>query len=154
MKNHRFKIILLGLVLASTVLAILYATREPSVDGRTLSEWLRRIRESQSASDNSDATNAIRKIGVKAIPVLLEKFEARQPAWKSHLASGWGQNILPDRWLYAADYERQEALIGFQSFVSKQFPAGANFPKCCSTQTLLRPLAMHWDLLVRLLYLF
>jgi hypothetical protein len=112
-KKLRVKILVLAVVLVAGVFTVLYATREPSVDGRTLSEWLRIGRQIWPEHNQNDVTNAVRKIGTKGIPVLLDKLRARDSEWKHKLDNKWGHKVFSDRWFDAAYYDRSEALLGF-----------------------------------------
>jgi HEAT repeat protein len=100
-------------VLVAGVFAMLYATREPSADGRTLSEWLRLVRKNYAQRDNTDATNAVRAIGAKAVPILIEKLRKTDPAWKIRVYNEWSRKIFDDEWVFAARYEAYEGVLGF-----------------------------------------
>lgn len=110
MKNHRVKILLLATVLVSGVLAVVCARREPSADGRTLSEWITLAHEQPSGRD---ATNAVRTIGAKAVPVLLGKLRSEDPSWKRLFDNNWGRKFFDDEWLYTARFDHFAAKIGF-----------------------------------------
>jgi hypothetical protein len=68
-KNLAVKILSVVAVLTAGAAALNYFTREPSVNGRSLSEWLDiNAINRTTGRDNSDVTNAVRAIGAKAIP--------------------------------------------------------------------------------------
>lgn len=114
MKNLRVKILALCAVFVAGVLSLVYFTREPSTDGRTLSQWLRLGSEFHHPSrDNTDVTNAIRKIGVKGIPILLDKLTATDAAWKRMFANKWGDRFHAYRWTHPALNQHYEAVYGF-----------------------------------------
>jgi HEAT repeat protein len=98
---------------AVVAIAVVVSNREPSVDGRSLSEWLRLGVHSQFTRDNTDVTNAVRKIGVKAIPILLDKLRAEDPAWKETLTSGWRRRFFPEQWVHGTAWGYMEANWGF-----------------------------------------
>lgn len=106
---------LLGLLLMGVVL-IVSRDDEPRVDGRTLSEWLRLYRYTD---DNTEVSNAVHRIGVEAIPILLAKLRATEPKWKRKVTQVGGGKFLPHRWLYTTHYQHEDAWHGF-SFLGTQ----------------------------------
>lgn len=104
-------------LLAVGIGAVLFFTREPSADGRTLSEWLALRPGGLFIADQTDVTNAVLKIGTKAIPVLLRKIGARDAEWKIkfHERYGdyrWGKNFSYD-WSHTAHEQQEQAEYGF-----------------------------------------
>jgi HEAT repeat protein len=69
----------IGLLAALSM--VLTRPREPSYQGRSLSEWVRRFHWS-SNEDRKEAGEAIRQIGTNALPYLLEAIQCEVPHWK------------------------------------------------------------------------
>ena len=102
-------LVVLGLVLAGLVLW-LKIPREPSVDGRTLTEWLQARR--YPPDDSSEVSNAVCKIGPQAVPFLLAKLHAKSPAWMLKLRRTRLGERLPYHWLDPALQKHEEAEFG------------------------------------------
>src|SRR6185503_20998362 len=88
-KHFRFKIILPCVLLAAGVGTILFLNNEPRADGHPLSYWLQ-LGSAQDANDifseskhpNEEADAAVRKMGERALPILLQKLRATDPKWR------------------------------------------------------------------------
>jgi hypothetical protein len=122
-KNLRFKIIVLCALFVAGLFAFVLFTREPSADGRTLSKWLELgARDWVSSHDTVEVTNAIRKIGVKAVPILLNKLRARDPDWLQQPGNNWVGKIIPDGWLNASEGHTEAryafCILGTQAVVA------------------------------------
>ena len=108
------------------LIACIFLFGEPFVKGHFLSTWLRYgveqnpggwKEESEFNPDAKETEAAIRKVGPRAIPVLLEKLDATDVAWKRSFAD-WQSRIdsLPGwakirfRW---AEEEQEQAIYGF-----------------------------------------
>ena len=113
MKRIAAKVVTAGAILAVSVGAAFLLTREPSIDGHSLSNWLRLGIDNQFRRDNTDVTNAVRRIGVKAVPVLLHKAQAVDAAWKGKLISTRARTLLPAKWVHSTGYQHAEAQWGF-----------------------------------------
>jgi hypothetical protein len=122
-KKLRVKLVVLVAVLAAGALTIHYSTREPSADGRTLSEWLDLWINHQTGPVATDVTNAVRKIGVKGIPALLDRLEARDPAWRVWLEEKWPASFRKSRWPHSPDAENIKAEVGFAILGPQAAPA-------------------------------
>jgi hypothetical protein len=109
-------------MMAVAIAILFFRTREPVADGRTLSEWLE---ESQHVfnADPAAATNAIRKIGPAALPFLLNKLQAKDPAWKTALQESDYRDKFPFRWLHSASRQNQQAQAGFAILGAEAAPA-------------------------------
>src|SRR6267378_166206 len=70
-----------GLVLTAVVWAI-SRDREPTYDGRTLSEWADR-----SLGGHDDASEAIHHIGTNSFPLILGWLRYQQAPWKGKMLS-------------------------------------------------------------------
>src|SRR6185503_18112284 len=88
-KHFRFKIILPCVLLAAGVGTILFLNNEPRADGHPLSYWLQLGSEqdsndifSASKHPNEEADAAVRKVGERAVPILVQKLRARNPKWR------------------------------------------------------------------------
>jgi hypothetical protein len=123
MKHLRFKIILLLALLIVGVAVTLFYSGEPAVDGERLSHWLREGRE-QIVSDSllhnkhieNEADRAVRKIGERAIPVLLAKLCSQDLTWWDSMAEWVDDKIdvsLPKP-AHEAKNDRLDAMYGFQ----------------------------------------
>ena len=121
MKSLRARLLILCVLLAAVVGTILFLNNEPRADGHPLSYWLQLGSEqeandifSESKHPNLEADAAVRKIGVRAIPILLQKFQATDPKWRAPTA----------KWIYRysnlsfeesrAEREWAEAQYGFR----------------------------------------
>jgi len=112
-KKRRLIIVaLLGVgVVAATLLARRH--REPVVDGRSLSEWLRRGLDSNSPSAKAETTNAVRKMGLAAVPALVELLSEKDSVLKGRINRSDYWERFPRRWLSSATDRNTEALWGF-----------------------------------------
>ena len=81
------KIYAVVLLVLGVFRAVLWLVREPSYNGTTLSEWLEERR-----SGNPEAADAVRHIGPRALPTLLQLLQQRQPKWKVK-ANEWMEAI-------------------------------------------------------------
>jgi len=87
----RRKTIIAALFCVSATLVLLAIIRrddEPRHDGRSLSAWLALYRKNAMTKDSPDfkkAENAIRAIGTKALPYLLEWIQCEPPQWRWYL---------------------------------------------------------------------
>lgn len=81
----------MALLIAGSLAFYLTHPREPSYEGRTLTEWLNLYYRSFSANEPNrpalyDAsTNAIKHIGTNAIPFLIKKLTSRETNFQKHL---------------------------------------------------------------------
>ena len=83
-KRHRLLILLACGVLAAGLYAILYYHREPSFEGQSFSQWLRKADDSSFEEGSApEALEAIRQMGVKAHPYLLAWIRYQEPPWKT-----------------------------------------------------------------------
>jgi len=123
-------IAIVPLVVAAALFAWIYFTREPSADGRTLTEWLR-VGTETMADDYTEVTNAVRKIGAAAVPTLLTKLRAENPAWKLKLDNEWGRKILPYHWLDSAGHQNAEAEYGFSILGTQAILALPELSRMC-----------------------
>ncbi|HEY0548837.1 MAG TPA: hypothetical protein VGF13_04490 [Verrucomicrobiae bacterium] len=89
MKSLRGKFLVLCALLAVSVATILFLNNEPRANGHPLSYWLQ-LGSEQDANDifsenkhpNVEADAAVRQIGVRAVPVLLQKLQVTDPKWR------------------------------------------------------------------------
>src|SRR6266850_2566498 len=111
MRKRRFLFFCLGTVLVLTaVVWAIFREREPTYDGRTLSEWA-----DLSTQGNNEATNAIRHIGTNTFPVILNWLHSEPGPLKLKLLRGL--NVVPDRF-------KPEFLISRFAFIPAQALAG------------------------------
>ena len=115
-------VVMLG-ALAAVGLALVPRQREPSANGRTLSEWLRLDAGTVDARQFVEVTNAVHRIGADAIPVLLRKTRARYTDWQERFNTPMGRLFVSEHWLNAEHYEPKEALLGFSILGAKAAPA-------------------------------
>ena len=120
MNGLRFKIILLLVLLAAGAGMILFFNHEPRADGHSLSYWLREGSRQATEEDwhhrsthVHEAEKAIRKIGPAAIPVLLEKMQSTDPAWKRPAANWVGEKLRLSFTYHWAEEDWNEAVFGF-----------------------------------------
>jgi hypothetical protein len=118
--NFRRKFLMFGALLGLGLVVILNLHREPEADGRTLSDWLELVREGKGT--HTAATNAVRKIGTNAIPILLEKLARTDPMWKQKLQRTKLQGLISDEWVYASHPSIKQAYIGFAILGSDAAP--------------------------------
>jgi hypothetical protein len=111
-------------IVVACVFAAFFSTPEPMAEGRTLSEWLEQGR-------TTEVTNAVRKIGADAVPVLLAKLSARHSVWEYRLDNHWGRKIFSHRWLNLADYHHEEALLGFSILGTQAVSALPELQRIC-----------------------
>jgi hypothetical protein len=83
--SKRLKILLLlaGVVLVVGAYMLLRPETEPTYQGRTLSYWVLRL--SPDEPGDSEAAEAVRQIGAKAVPFLLKWMAYERPAWMRSL---------------------------------------------------------------------
>jgi hypothetical protein len=130
-----------GSALIITCFFILFVFNEPFVNGHFLSTWLRYgselnpggWRNDPGIPDASEIEAAVRKAGPKAIPVLLEKIDARDTPWKLKLVE-WQENAtwLPEWFeirLDRADNDYADAYYGFRVLGSNAAPAVADLAR-------------------------
>ena len=90
--------------------------REPSTQGRSLTEWLElAVMDTPADPGNTsdEVKAAIREIGPKAIPILLAKLQATDPAWKKQWAELLNKQSFYSPQFIWAWVEQAEALHGF-----------------------------------------
>src|SRR6266487_5088094 len=101
-KQRKWIIVLIFGILAPTLMLALLPDRGPSYQGRSLQAWLAAYRTGdirprfsvttreqlgeQPRKEQSQAADAVRQIGEKAIPSLLNWMQYQRPAWKRRLA--------------------------------------------------------------------
>src|SRR5437879_4899885 len=86
------KVIFFCLGVAFVLTAVVWAIsreREPSYQGRTLSEWTDLL-----PGKNDDASNAIRHVGSNSLPVILKWLRYEPPSWKVKMVRPLG--AVPD----------------------------------------------------------
>src|SRR5437016_11657655 len=84
MRKRRVYLILLGVVLASVVVAVCRREREPEYGGKKLSEWVYGAYLNPEVYPN-DVEDAIRQIGTNAIPYLPKWIQYESPGWRIKL---------------------------------------------------------------------
>jgi hypothetical protein len=120
-KTIRAKTLILCALLAAGVGTILILNNEPRAAGQPLSHWLQLGSEqdandifSESKHPNMEADAAVRKIGVRAVPVLLQKLRATDPKWRRSgvewVCQHLGLAFEPSK----AEHEWAEAHYGFR----------------------------------------
>lgn len=128
MKRRRnIGLLLLGVCAAAVVWAIWRREREPSYQGRTLSEW---ITSYDSHPRNQEAAEAIRQIGTNALPSLLKWIQYEEADWRAGLVNwldGW-PNGAKDNFLSRliegeAGARARCAVMGFEALGDKAWPA-------------------------------
>lgn len=82
MRKRRVYLILVGLLLASGVVALFNREREPEYGGKKLSEWVDRYFHGPPHQGDSEAVQAIGHIGSNAVPYLLKWIRYETPPWK------------------------------------------------------------------------
>jgi hypothetical protein len=90
MKRMRLIIILVIILLGSLLALYLHQDREPSYQGRKLSEWLEDHSYQQRRTKQDTAlliacTNAVRQIGTNAIPFLLKSIPSKDGEFKKRI---------------------------------------------------------------------
>jgi hypothetical protein len=84
-RGRRILLVAAGAVAVLTVVFLLWPReREPSYQGKKLSEWLI-LSEGLDSPQTKAAQEAVRHIGTNAIPVLLDWLDYEPPAWKKKL---------------------------------------------------------------------
>jgi hypothetical protein len=123
LKHYRVKSVgIIGLLIAGVVGFITQLDDEPVEDGRTLSEWIRFGQDNHYRRDNTDVTNAIRRIGETAIPVLVAKLRAKTPPWKEKLHRALDGRFLPSGWFYSPFQQHGDANYGFSILGAQAAP--------------------------------
>lgn len=121
-KRTRTALLVLGILFVGAI--VLFWNREPRARGHSLSTWLKAYGEIGTELSSEDAHAAINEIGERAIPTLLEKIQASDPAWKEPLHQlNSKMRWLPVRSRYWAQEEQQEAVRGFRCLGPKARPA-------------------------------
>jgi HEAT repeat protein len=101
---RRWRFILVGILLLLVLVPLFTSSeREPTYNGRPLSEWLRlyaRWSPSPGSPRNEEAASAIRRIGTNALPYLTKWIQYERPAWRMRLYRlmakfPWSSNHLP-----------------------------------------------------------
>ena len=82
LKRRKWLISLACAAVALALFLIFTREREPEYQGRRLSEWLERYRETQSSQDINDSEAAIRIIGTNALPYFLKWIADEPRAWR------------------------------------------------------------------------
>jgi hypothetical protein len=86
MWRKRSLLVFLAVWLVGVVVCwILTRPREPSYDGRRLSQWLAIAAERAGVAESGEEAKAIRAIGTNAIPYLLKWMEYKRPWWRVEL---------------------------------------------------------------------
>jgi hypothetical protein len=119
MKHLRLIIILIFVLVAGTFAFYRFHNREPSYQGRKLTQWLqdfkaRREVNPDSANIRAACTNAVKNIGTNAIPFLLKKLTAKDTAFEERMKS-----LLEEQSLIRFDFTDadDEKCLGVDGFV-------------------------------------
>lgn len=128
MKRRRnIGLMLLGLFAAAVVWVTWPGEREPSYQGRRLSEW---ITSYNSHPRDQEAGDAIRQIGTDALPSLLRWIEYEEPGWRYRLLhwldarpSGATNDFLRRLFEGPAVARARSAVMGFEALGEKALPA-------------------------------
>ena len=117
----RVKILFLCVLLAAVVGTILLLSSEPHADGHPLSYWLQLGGErdaddifSENKHPNEEADAAVRKIGVRAVPILLQKLRVTDSKWRRPTVDWVGRHLKLAFEPSKAEREWAEAQYGFR----------------------------------------
>jgi len=121
----RWRIALYAIAVA-VVAAIFFFPDEPSVDGHSLSTWLHfgichqpwyRDEAPSDLPPLPEVESALRRLGPKAIPILLTKLDATDPAWLCSLSDWLREQSWAPSWAdingQRAWQDHEEAVFGF-----------------------------------------
>ena len=122
-KSLRGKRVILCALLAAGVGTVLLLNSEPKADGHPLSHWLQLGSEqeandvfsfSESKHPNEEADIAVRKIGVRAVPILLQKLRVTDPKWRRPTVDWVRQHLGLAFDPSKAEHEWAQAHYGFR----------------------------------------
>jgi hypothetical protein len=137
LKSLRLIAIIVGVLLIGAIVVSYALNREPRYEGRTLTEWLRdfnqpkhrSVTEPDAATQIQAAKTAVRKIGVRAIPVLLKKLTAHDTTLERRLKS-WANSLPLIKFHFTdPDAERHLAMMGFAALGREAVGAGPELAK-------------------------
>lgn len=94
---------------------VVWWSGEPTYRGESLSQWLENVRGTPGDSPDDQAVQAIRAIGPRAVPTLLDMLKRGHPHWKTTVAEwtekvDWSPSLLEDN----TDQRRFDAVRGFR----------------------------------------
>jgi hypothetical protein len=119
MKRLRLIFLLLFVLLAGMLTFSRFHNREPSYQGRSLTQWLEEFNKTfdDPMSDGAvlnASTNAVKQIGTNAIPFLLKKITARDGAFEKRI-----QSLLRKQSMIHFHFKNgnEEMILAFQGFV-------------------------------------
>ena len=120
MTKRRTIIALLAVVALVVGVLISSRTREPSYNGRTLSEWLEIYLTAEKATgtirqNGRTAAEAVRAIGTNALPFLLEWIRYEQNPWQRRLGKAIDAGFAPaalDRLTFSEQRMKRSATAG------------------------------------------
>jgi hypothetical protein len=130
MKRLRFILILLAAVVLGCTAVFTWAEKEPSYQGKTITEWLFQ-RELIRGVDQDyyvwtigeKSVAAIEAIGTNALPTLLRMMASHDGAVKSKLINLLNSQSLVHLWLHTAEDRRRAAFYGFVFLGTNALPA-------------------------------
>src|SRR5579883_1496978 len=105
---------------------VVLKSREPSYHGKTLTEWLEEISNSdvhEYTDADPEAINAIRQIGTRGLPTLLRLLASKDSRLKEWILENRNQPWMINFHLRSADELHNMAVAGFEILGSKAQPA-------------------------------
>jgi hypothetical protein len=128
MKRIRLICFVVAVIVFGGLVFVLYPAKEPSYEGRNLSEWIEDVKKSPHTElEVQAASHALKQMAPDAIPILLKWVQAKdEPAaeiklkiWLMQLTHSHSR-ILRSK---PVDYIRNDAFFGFQLLGSEAKPA-------------------------------
>jgi len=117
MRKRRKVLVILGLIAVAAVCFAMWPRNEPGYQGRRLSDWLKRYRESdQGSPKEAEAKAAILAIGTNAVPYLVGWIR-HEPGWREwlydDLSDGIKNTHVVKEWLVGPRRRAQSAAWAF-----------------------------------------
>jgi HEAT repeat protein len=98
MPKRRLILGILGLGILAALIVAFTRPREPSYDGRSLSQWLSGFDDwSPSSPSHAEAADAIRHMGTNSIPCLLARIRYQEPTWRRKFREAL-RSLNPSSW--------------------------------------------------------
>jgi HEAT repeat protein len=108
-------------LLPLTLLFITWARREPSHDGRTLSEWLSQPYDGRVSGE--ETARAVRAMGTRVLPTLLDWLKTRESRTKRVISALAGRQPLIQLRFESAEERRGIAVAGLYVLATNAAPA-------------------------------
>jgi HEAT repeat protein len=121
--NSRRRILAVSILVAIAGIVFITRPREPTHDGKPLSEWLRVLEKERSKEERTRAEEAVRAIGSKAIPALLRLIKAKDSYLKQRVAIAMRKQEMLDFEILDEQGSQGRAYCGFRALGSNAISA-------------------------------